>query len=651
MTVRVRPAVPMARPSHRLSPSAIDVRGRTGWLVGALLLAASCAPASAQETADDGPAPGLHEIPLELQSDVSKAIDLGVEHLLSQQSMDGSWLQNLDGYGSGMTGLALYALMKSGLSPEHPAVRRGFAFMERHPPVKTYSRSCVLLAVATRGLEQDEEWIETLTEELIDTQVAEGWAYPANHPDLSNTQYAAMALRAAQAAGAKVPAKVWKRLADAVLDYAEPLEGTTSGLTARGFRYTTNAEHATGSMTGAGVAVLSICLEQMRGRTGPYERALSEGKQWLETHFSVEHNPVPTSESGSMGRLYYYLYGIERVGSLLEIELLGGRPWYQLGAESLVNRQAESGNWGNLSETSFSLLFLSRATGSLGPASGSGAATLAARWSFGEDDPESDVSLRASGRAKTTLWISSFGDDASFKFGSGEDGDGPILVERVEYWRPPFAGEKGDVLIGAVEADPEGEMARRRFALQCDLDGPRMCNVTARVFIEGKSKPLKSKPLRIRVGRTDRAEWDAYATGMDDNLLRLVRVKVSASSEGERPNTKAANVVDRMTGLGWSPLPEDRSPWVEIEVSKKLKTNRIILTHAGGDEPCFTDFEIVLNGRDRDVIKGTMNPDRRVKTTVELPKPVPIGTLRLTFAGGPFEKPPTLAEVELQRVR
>ena len=617
----------------------------------ALVAASLTGLAPAQDPADDGPAPGKHEVPLALQSDISKAIDLGVEHLLSQQSMDGSWLQNLDGYGSGMTGLALYALLKSGVSPEHPSVRRGFAFMERHPPKKTYSRSCVLLAVATRGLESDEEWIATLTDELIDSQVSEGWGYPGGHPDLSNTQYAAMALRAAQAAGAKVPSKVWKRLADAVLDYAEPMEGTSSGLTARGFRYTSSAQHATGSMTGAGIAVLSICLEQIRGRTGPYERALSEGKQWLQTHFSVDANPVPTSESGSMGRLYYYLYGVERVGSLLDIELLGGLPWYRLGAESLVNKQSERGQWGNDSETAFSLLFLSRATGSLGPSSGSGGATLAARWSFGEDDPKNDVSLRASGRAETTLWISSFGKDASFKYGSGEEGDGPIIVERVEYWRPPFAGETGQVLIGAVDADEKGEMARRRFALQCDLDGPRMCSVTAHVFIEGKSKPLKSKPLRVRVGRSDRPEWDAYATSMDENLLRLVRVKVSASSEGERPNTKADNVVDRMTGLGWSPLPDDAAPWVELEVSKKLKTNRIILSHAGGSEPRFTDFEIVINGRDRDVIRGTMDPDRRVKTTVELPKPVPVGTLRLSFPGGPFEKPPTLAEIELQRVR
>ena len=83
------------------------------------------------------------KVPLALQSDISKALDLGVEHLLTTQSMDGSWLQNLNDYGPGMTGLALHALLKSGLSPEHPAVRRGFAFMERHPRGRpTAARAC-----------------------------------------------------------------------------------------------------------------------------------------------------------------------------------------------------------------------------------------------------------------------------------------------------------------------------------------------------------------------------------------------------------------------------------------------------------------------------------------------------------------------------
>ncbi len=616
---------------------------------GALLL--GWAPSSLAQDPDDGPAPGLRKVPLALQSDISKALDLGIEHLLTTQSMDGSWLQNLDNSGPGMTGLALYALLKSGVPPEHPAVRRGFAFVERHPPKKTYSRSCVLLAVATRGLEQDEEWMERLVEELLDTQVVEGWAYPGGHPDLSNTQYAAMALRAAAAAGVSIPAKVWKRLADAILDYAEPVQGVESGLRARGFRYTTNAANATGSMTAAGVAVLSICIEQMRGRKGPYERALAEGKHWLDTHFDVERNPVPDSESGSMGRYYYYLYGIERVGSLLEDGLMAGKPWYQLGAETLVARQSEEGRWGNEAETAFSMLFLSRATGSLGPISGKTKAVMGNRWAFGADDPKADVSLRASGRSKTTIWISSFGEDASFKHGSGEDGEGPIEVERVEYWRPPFEGETGQVLIAEVVPGTDGAAAQQRYAVQCDLDGPRMCDVTAHVFVAGKSDPLKSKPLRIRVGITDRPEWDRYATDMDQNLLRLVQVKAAASSEGTGAQGKAAAAIDRMTGVGWSPAATDAAPWVEITLKKKLKANQIVLSHGKPSSPRFGDFTITINGKDREAIKGSMTPDHRVKTVIQLEKPLPVGSLRIDFAGGPFEKPPSLGEVELRRVR
>jgi len=639
---------PSARPMTR--PSMRGWRSLWASLCCTALLVAMTPSALAQK-GQDGPAPGMRKVPLKLQSDISKSLDLGIENLLALQSMDGSWLQNLDNYGPGMTGLALYSLMKSGLSQEHPAIQRGFAFMERHPPKKTYSRSCVLLAVATRGLKQDEEWMEQLVEELLDTQVNEGWAYPTSHPDLSNTQYAAMALRSAAAAGVSIPSKVWKRLADAVLDYAEPVEGVESGLRARGFRYTTNAEHATGSMTAAGVAVLSICIEQMRGRKGPYQRALAEGKHWIDVHFDTERNPVPTSESGSMGRYYYYLYGIERVGSLLKDGLIGGKPWYQLGAESLVAKQTEQGRWGNEAETAFSLLFLSRATGSFGPISGKTKAIKGNRWAFGTDDPKSDVSLRANGRSKTTIWISSFGEDASFKYASGQDGDGPVEVERVEYWRPPFEGETGQVLIASIVPDKEGAAAQQRYAIQCDLEGPRMCDVTAHVFVEGKSEPLKSKPLRIRVGMKNRPEWDAYATDMDLNLLRMVKVQATASSEGTGAQGRAAGVIDRMTGVGWSPAPTDAAPWVELTTRKKLKTNQIVLSHGRPGSPRFGAFKITINGKDRDAITATMDPDRRVKTTINLEKPVPVGTLRIDFAGGPFEKPPSLGEIELRRVR
>ena len=82
----------------------------------------------------------------DLQISVNLAIDRGVEALLAQQEIDGSWRAALPGYPAGMTSLALYTLLKSGLSPDHPAIRNGREFVRRHPPQKTYSLACAILA-------------------------------------------------------------------------------------------------------------------------------------------------------------------------------------------------------------------------------------------------------------------------------------------------------------------------------------------------------------------------------------------------------------------------------------------------------------------------------------------------------------------------
>ena len=86
-------------------------------------------------------------------------------------------------------------------------------------------------------------------------------------------------------------------------------------------------------------------------------------------------------------------------------------------------------------------------------------------------------------------------------------------------------------------------------------------------------------------------------------------------------------------------------------LKKKLKTNRIVLSHGRPSSPRFGDFTITINGKDKDAIKGSVTPDHRVKTVIPLEKPLPVGSLRIDFAGGPFEKPPSLGEVELRRVR
>ncbi|QDV08953.1 hypothetical protein Poly30_45090 [Planctomycetes bacterium Poly30] len=583
-----------------------------------------------------------------LQVKINSAIDRGVESLLSHQALDGSWTQQIEGYGPGMTGLALYALMKSGLSPGHPAIERGFAFLERQEATKTYTRATVILALTTRGEKKDLKRVEELVEELVRSQDVAGWAYPEGPPDLSNTQFAVTALRAAAARGVSVPTKVWTRLVESTLECLVPESGAPpSNDPPRGFLYRAGHDHSTGSMTAAGVAILTICEEQLRRAKPDHSRAIKRGLAWLGEHFSVDFNPSPTAQGGQSGVPYYYLYGMERIGSMRGIETFGSYPWYQLGAEKLVELQKEDGNWDGQSDTAFALLFLNRATGSVGPSSGvEGAASL---WTFGEDHPGHDVSLRASGRKTLTIWISSFGEKATFKYASGDDGKGPVPVERVEYWRVVPGAENERLGTLAIEDPAEG--MRRRFAIQSQLQGPLSCEVFAQVFLSGREKPLESKPLKVRLGVSDRDTWDEYSTDHERNLLVDADVEVTASSASEGPRAQAINVIDGMVGLGWKPLPDDATPWIRLEVSPPASANTVLLSHGELKGALLGRYEVVINEKPKDAITGAMGRDVREKTVVTLPKTLRVRTIEIRFLDPVAANCTGLGEVELQRRR
>jgi hypothetical protein len=147
---------------------------------------------------------------------------------------------------------------------------------------------------------------------------------------------------------------------------------------ARGFGYVgiTGADGenvATGSMTCCGLANIAICTSILEARdsallTGDLartaEQAWWDGIAWLDANWSVTHNV------NKGGYHYYYLYCLERACGLKRINLVAGRPWYNLGAQVLVDEQTHSGAWNktdthrphDVLNTCFALLFLNRAT-------------------------------------------------------------------------------------------------------------------------------------------------------------------------------------------------------------------------------------------------------------------------------------------------
>ena len=145
------------------------------------------------------------------QESINDAVDRGVAWMLQQQRRDGSWGENdLTPGGhrdprSDLTAFCTYTLLKCKVPYEHAAIQRALTYLEADWPWTTYAVANQILLLTACADERWNDRIDELVERLIDLRFeAHGtWGYP-KHPsiesDLSNTQYAALALRAASAA-------------------------------------------------------------------------------------------------------------------------------------------------------------------------------------------------------------------------------------------------------------------------------------------------------------------------------------------------------------------------------------------------------------------------------------------------------------------
>ena len=390
------------------------------------------------------------------QTKVNAAIDRGVAWLRDHQKSSG----NFPAFGDtlapgsynpmdlGVNGLVLLTLAKCGVPSDDKMIERlktwafgGYANMKGLKKVTVYSAATLLLGLdaAYNQAPKDDttvtrdrygstvahkhapcKWpapVQALIEELVKVLRADqlpklgGWRYPGNtqgsppgDADLSNTQYAMLALNAAARCGVSIPAEVWLRAAEWVLA-AQEKDGAPGELwvenaawepglddvarfqsagkrKARGWTYMpASKDGSTGSMTTAGIACLAIAKERLMeaGKLTPeltrrLDAAMLDGLVWLSEAFTITDNPV--MPSGGAPWHYYYLYGLERVMSLTGVAFFGKNAAYRLGAEHLLGAQEKDGRWREASaagrtsdesesmvtQTCFALLFLRRAT-------------------------------------------------------------------------------------------------------------------------------------------------------------------------------------------------------------------------------------------------------------------------------------------------
>mgnify|MGYP000014574406 FL=1 len=196
---------------------------------------------------------------------IKRAIKRAVAWLKSQQKADGHWEYNTDRpfkldivMYEGCTALALFALLKGGVDPDDVCIKKGFAYLEKHPPKYTYSVACYVLALdalyearfkkrekkklekkgrksmtavidetynpkkdVKKWAPKDLEKLKELIRWLVEHRTQRVWRYPPNGEDMSNTQYAVLALAVALRRGIPVPKEVFVKIAEYCIEAQE----------------------------------------------------------------------------------------------------------------------------------------------------------------------------------------------------------------------------------------------------------------------------------------------------------------------------------------------------------------------------------------------------------------------------------------------
>lgn len=572
---------------------------------------------------------------------VNTAIDRGVEFLLQSQLLDGSWGCH-EAFGGGHAAFSAYTLLKCGVRADHPAVQMAFAAATHRPLETTYAVSSQVLALAATGDASARERIEQHCRELVDLQDGTGlYAYPlyptdqSDRPvDLSCTLFAALALHAATQVGVETPHTVWRKLASGTLrclerahDSALPGQGPAS---IAGFSYRVG-EGATGSMTTAGLSVLALA-EAAAGLGIPISlrdeitRARELGLSWMARHLTWTTNP-----GAGAGHHYFWIYGVERAGALLERDKFGAVDWYSDGAAYLLQAQKADGSWSGGAEdadnmdTLLALLFLKRATRQRVTGESTKAGKVAETR-----QANAEVALRATGSSPLTVWVTELRGPAIDAAGGSA-----LEIEKIEYFARRV-DERGEAeLLASVPVGKAKPTELARFALRHSFTRSGAWLLSARVWLLAPaSAVLVSPELEVRVdaalapGRLDCAS-DTWR-----NLLRGTNAKSTASTSLD--GQPAANAIDGRLATRWQCAVDEREPWIRVTLDRPLKADRVVLSHAQpravfAGAARVSRVEVLVNGKER--FAAELSPDVLMKTAVGFGQTLAVKQLEVRVLG------------------
>ncbi|MBL8827709.1 MAG: DUF4159 domain-containing protein [Planctomycetaceae bacterium] len=307
---------------------------------------------------------------------VRRAIDRGVAFLKEGQNNNGGWPEGFTSLApSGVSALCTLALINAGVPLDDPVLSKAIQHVRGLKLDHTYSVSLQTMVLCAADPQRDMlkinenvKWLESHQRDRDPFKGVWGYTSSTNSGDNSNAQFAMLALYEAARVGVPLNEQVLRKAEQWWLE-AQAGDGS--------WGYVKN-HHGTGSMTCAGIGAMVMIRERLSQGDAKIENnelrccgaqdsdaAIERGLAWLGRKFSVHGNPGMNSTDTY---LYYFLYGVERVGRLTNRRFIGGHDWYREGAEFLVQQQANPpGSWrGTAGEsnqhvaTSLALLFLAK---------------------------------------------------------------------------------------------------------------------------------------------------------------------------------------------------------------------------------------------------------------------------------------------------
>ena len=538
---------------------------------------------------------------------VHRAKLAAIQYLVDQQLPDGTWVlpgnERFTHAGSAFLG---FALLRAGLPAEHLSIWRVDELLRQTPPRSTYDASVrvhFLDALQPPDLESRLKRAAHLLALPRADYFGYGYANTIPHGDLSNHQFALLALEILDRYQLGPSRKQWEEMTEFLIRLQQP-DG--------GWGYFQRSE-TTPTMHLAGLACLAACQRALarnharKSTQRDLATALERGFQQAGAHWYLQ---ADRSRAPLKRWIHYAGATLERAASLTDREQVGEHDWHEEIAAFLVETQHARGSWSAGSgepvlNTGLALATLARASAATG---GGSTQPWRPRWISSSEA----VRLVATGTSPCTAFVSSLqGDLAGWAIQSASwtlEGE-PLAAG---------AGHRATIQFPLTE---NGD-----YSLQASLElvHPETGEIQSRV----ESLPLSVRGLVGRKAR-DRAGWRQERASAD--VSELESLEVSASIGGP---SAVYWLFDASWATSWR-WKKNSVPYVSLRFDESVRSRAIRLIPHLRDSNAMpgeiSPFEVRVNGsrvrRDPTIdAAGVYYPLSRAKK---------IRTLQIRWSGSP----------------